>query len=312
MLGKLQDADIKLLRMFRTIVRCGGFTPAQAELNISQSAISTQMAQLESRLDCRLCERGRGTFELTEEGKAVIEASDKLFAALEDFRTEVAGAKGRLGGELRLGLIDTTVTHSNPGIRDGLSRFCEAAPDASIAIYVGNALELEQQLLDNRLHVAIGIFHNQPDTLSFATLMEERQRLYCGTHHALFDNHASVRPDEIARMPYVSWGYAERESPANPAMQFNEKAQAQHIEGVAYLILTGHYIGFLPDHYADYWVQQGQMLALLPEHFCRSSTLSVACRKSAPRSKLTDCFLGQLGPGYQPDAEVSARPATPR
>ncbi len=294
MLGKLQDADIKLLRMFRTIVRCGGFTPAQAELNISQSAISTQMAQLESRLDCRLCERGRGTFELTEEGKAVIEASDKLFAALDDFRTDVAGARGKLGGELRLGLIDTTVTHYDASIRNGISSFCESAPEASIAIYVGNALELEQQLLDNRLHVAIGIFHNQPDTLSFAPLMEERQRLYCGKDHALYAIHETVGSDAIASAPYVSWGYAERESPARAAMQFNETAQAQHIEGVAYLILTGHYIGFLPDHYADYWVQQGAMRALLPDEFQRVSILSVACRSSGRRSKLTECFLQQL------------------
>ncbi|MCB1842774.1 MAG: LysR family transcriptional regulator [Halioglobus sp.] len=294
MLGKLQDADIKLLRMFRTIVQCGGFTPAQAQLNISQSAISTQMAQLEARLDCRLCERGRGTFELTEEGKAVIEASDKLFAALEDFRTEVAGAKGHLGGELRLGLIDNTVTHSNSLIRDSLSHFCESAPQASIGIYVGNALELEQQLLDSRLHVAIGIFHGRPDTLEFSDLMQEHQQLYCARHHALFDDAAGASLEQIASLAYVSWGYAERESPVTGLIAFNETAQAQHIEGVAYLILTGQYVGFLPTHYADYWVQQGLMRALQPDALQRSSVLSVAYRKTGRTSKLTDHFLQLL------------------
>jgi len=294
MLGKLQDADIKLLRMFQTIVRCGGFTPAQAHLNISQSAISTQMAQLEARLDCRLCERGRGTFELTEEGKAVVEASEKLFAALEDFRTDVASAQGRLGGELRLGLIDTTVTHSSPHIRDSIRRFCETAPEASLGISVGNSLELEQQLLDKRLHIAIGIFHNRPESLDLKELLAEEQRLYCASNHELFDSGPELEPDALATHAYVSWGHAERQAHSEGSIAFNEKAEAQHIEGVAYLILTGHYVGFLPTHYANYWVQKGAMRALLPDTVQRRSTLSVAWRKSGRRSRLTDCFLDLL------------------
>jgi DNA-binding transcriptional LysR family regulator len=39
------------------VVECGGFTPAQAELNISASALSTKMAALETRLGMRLCQR---------------------------------------------------------------------------------------------------------------------------------------------------------------------------------------------------------------------------------------------------------------
>ncbi|MAT94362.1 MAG: LysR family transcriptional regulator [Halioglobus sp.] len=294
MLGRLQDADIKLLRLFRTIVQCGGFTPAQAQLNISQSAISTQMAQLEARLGCRLCERGRGAFALTAEGKAVIQASDKLFAALEDFRTDVAEAQGRLGGELRLGLIDTTVTHADARIRNSIRRFSETAPDADISIYVGNALELEQQLLDDRLHVAIGIFNNRPDTLVFSELIEEQQMLYCSSEHELFRSATAIDQETIAALPYVSWGHAEREPSTEGPVVFNRKAQAQHIEGVAYLILTGHYVGFLPTHYAHYWVQQGSMRALLPAELQRRSILSTAYKKAGRKSKLTECLLHLL------------------
>ena len=48
MLGLVQDADIRLLRVFHTIAECGGFSRAQAKLNLSQSAISTHMTQLQA------------------------------------------------------------------------------------------------------------------------------------------------------------------------------------------------------------------------------------------------------------------------
>lgn len=58
---QLQDVDLKLLRVFMTIVKCGGFSAAQATLNMSQSSISEQMTNLETRLGVTLCERIRST-----------------------------------------------------------------------------------------------------------------------------------------------------------------------------------------------------------------------------------------------------------
>ena len=80
MLPKLNDADLRLLRLFATIVEAGGFTAAQTQLNISQSRISGMMADLEARLGMRLCQRGRVGFRLTDKGRVVYEASRRLFA----------------------------------------------------------------------------------------------------------------------------------------------------------------------------------------------------------------------------------------
>ena len=71
MLGALTDSDIKLLRVFYVIAQCGGFSAAQAQLNLSQSAISTRMAQLEARLGCRLHEFSREAVTLVIEPQPV-------------------------------------------------------------------------------------------------------------------------------------------------------------------------------------------------------------------------------------------------
>ena len=51
--------DLKLLRIFVSVVRHQGFANAQHELNLSTSAISTYMSQLEAALGLTLVNRSR-------------------------------------------------------------------------------------------------------------------------------------------------------------------------------------------------------------------------------------------------------------
>ena len=59
MLSTVTDLDLRLIRVFLAIVDAGGVSAAQDVLGVGQSTISSQLATLETRLDFRLCERGR-------------------------------------------------------------------------------------------------------------------------------------------------------------------------------------------------------------------------------------------------------------
>src|SRR3954463_15847612 len=97
---QLHDVDLKLLRIFDTVVKCGGFSAAQADLNVGQSTISEQMRQLETRLGVKLCDRGRSGFRLTEQGVVIHAATESLLAAVDNFRTEADVLKKRVSGKL--------------------------------------------------------------------------------------------------------------------------------------------------------------------------------------------------------------------
>ncbi len=51
-LGQVSDFEIRLLRIFKTIVECGSFSAAESTLGISRSAISLHMGDLESAWAC--------------------------------------------------------------------------------------------------------------------------------------------------------------------------------------------------------------------------------------------------------------------
>ena len=68
---RVADADLRLLRIFATVVECKGFAVAQAELNLSASSISGYISALEQRLGVRLCTRGRAGFSITDKGAVI-------------------------------------------------------------------------------------------------------------------------------------------------------------------------------------------------------------------------------------------------
>lgn len=90
--------DLKLLRVFAAVVRHQGFAAAQQELNLSTSAISTYMSQLEAHLGITLCHRGRGGFSLTSKGELFHQEALRLLGELESFERYSASLKGSCGG----------------------------------------------------------------------------------------------------------------------------------------------------------------------------------------------------------------------
>ena len=72
-MGQLSDADLRLLRVFKAVVDCGGMASAELELNLAMSTISRHVKDLETRLGLVLCRRGRAGFALTPEGQQLIQ-----------------------------------------------------------------------------------------------------------------------------------------------------------------------------------------------------------------------------------------------
>ena len=74
-------ADIKTLKVFRTVAACGSFHAAADELNLSVSAISMQMRDLENFAGCLLFDRSRKPPPLTEEGRMFLFKTDEVLTA---------------------------------------------------------------------------------------------------------------------------------------------------------------------------------------------------------------------------------------
>lgn len=71
-------------------------------------------------------------------------------------------------------------------------------------------------------------------------------------------------------------------------------ARATDREAIAFLILTGEFIGFLPDHYAASWVEKGQLAPVLPEQMSFLETIAAVTRSGRRQNLVVDRFMEEL------------------
>ena len=294
-LNQVTDSDIKLLKVFRAVAESGSFSAAESALGITRSAISLHMSTLENRLGMRLCQRGRSGFALTDEGKHILSYSEALLTSIEDFRQHVNRLHHEIKGELKIGIINNLVTLPQMQITHALSQLYQKGPNIQIHLSMSTPIEIEKGLMDGQLHVGALPMISPLSGLEYNDLYEEASYLYCSHGHALFHHVGQVTSaEQLKNWDAVVPNYRLSQNAIEMQQALNAKANASDREGIAFLILTGKFIGFLPEHYAKHWVERGMMRAVLPEEMYYFSKICIATRKGRRANFILDLFLQEL------------------
>jgi DNA-binding transcriptional LysR family regulator len=294
-LGRVTDVDLRLLRIFQTVVDCGGLSAAEIDLGIGRSTISTHIAELEARLGTRLCQRGRSGFAMTARGKKIYEASLALMKSLDQFRYEVNTTTDVMTGELNIGLVDNIIWDKDAQLSAVFREFSAISSEIDLTLYILSPDEIERRLIDGRLHLAIGPVMHELPSLSYEHLFDEVNYLYCGAGHPLFDRPDSdITTAELVASPYVKKGYAVNSDLEEANSALGKRVVGFHVEAFALLILSGCYIGFLPEHYAAVWEKTGQIRRLLPKRYEAIVTFASMTARGRPQTSAQIAFLEKL------------------
>ncbi|OYQ34490.1 LysR family transcriptional regulator [Niveispirillum lacus] len=138
------------LRLFRAVARDGTLTGAARNLNLSPSALSTQLRTLEDSLGHDLFERqGRGLL-LTEAGRIALDHAEAIFRTAEDLTATLRNAGGAQR-TLRVGALATLSRNFQIGfLRPLLGR-----TDVEIVLRSGSQAELLRGLDSLALDVVL-------------------------------------------------------------------------------------------------------------------------------------------------------------
>jgi len=277
----ISNVDLKLLRVFMAVVRSGGFSLAQAELNVSQATISIHIKSLETRLGLILCQRGRAGFTLTEDGQRTYQAACALFNHLDDFRSQVLGEE-KLVGELQVAVIDNTISHPTFKLSESIRQFGELNHEVHVTVFVAAPNRLEQMVLSGEAHMGIGFFPRKLSQLDYHQAFMSDMEMYCGREHALFEkDNSQINISDIEEAEHAQRGYVSIDQTPDNHKPFNFTARAHHVEGLAHLVLSGQYLAFLPKHYALPLVDMGLLKSIRPDIYAYQSTYEIIRRKSS-------------------------------
>nr|WP_275442558.1 LysR family transcriptional regulator [Pseudoalteromonas sp. OOF1S-7] len=290
------------MRIFVAIVECGGLSAAESRLNIGRSTISSHLSDLEVRLGLKLCKRGRSGFELTEPGRVTYQASLELLQQCEAFASTVASSKNELSGRVTIATIDTMVSDPRCGVARAISALKARGGNIQFDIHVCEAREVETSVVNGRSLVGLGVSRHQLRGLDYYPLHNEYNYLYCAQGHPLFElleddvaeSDSAKLEALLAEAEVITSNYLRDKEVRNDGLNYQNSAIAYHDEGIAHLILSGEFIGYLPEHYASYWVDKGIFRAIQPEKYAYQIPVMLITSKSNSASPLAEALIEEI------------------
>ncbi|MDP3650362.1 MAG: LysR family transcriptional regulator [Rhodoferax sp.] len=299
-LGQLSDMDIRLLRVFKSVVECGGMAAAELELNIGTSTVSRHVKDLETRLGLTLCRRGRAGFALTTEGGQIYQETLRLLAGADAFRASVDEIHRRMGGQLHIAVFDKTASNPKAHLGEAIALFSAQAPEVELHLHVAPINAIERGVIDGQFQVGVIPGHRSSETLLYQSLFDETMLLYCGAQHALFRaDLANLAWDDLRAHPFAGLGYHSPNMDISQQVRLPRKATGYDQESIATLILSGQYLGFLPDHYAEAFMRTARMRPIRPELFRYPCSFFSIVRRSPQASRVTRAFEACLARAHQ-------------
>ena len=168
------------LRCFHAVIEAGGFSRAAERLDLSQSAVSQTIANLEHRLGTRLLRRGNPP-QPTEAGIRLLRFAE---ATLNEEREALADI-----GQIKSGALSTLSLALSPSANSRmgvalLKEFCERNPLTRLKIVVAPSREIVHGVGEGRWELGFGPFHhNMPAHFALRPCFSETRRLMIARDH---------------------------------------------------------------------------------------------------------------------------------
>jgi DNA-binding transcriptional LysR family regulator len=147
----MRRLTLRQFRVFEAVARHLSFSRAAEELHLSQPAVSMQVRGIETILGMRLTEQLGKKIFLTEAGREVLHASRTITARLDDMQANLAQLRSIDTGRLSLAATSTV----NVVATDILARFRGRHPGVTVHLDVSNRAAVLDQLIGNRIDLAI-------------------------------------------------------------------------------------------------------------------------------------------------------------
>ena len=168
------------LRCFHAVIEAGGFSRAAERLDLSQSAVSQTIANLEHRLRTSLLHRGSPP-QPTEAGIRLLRFAETMLNEERETLADIGQIKS--GALSTLSLALSPAANSRMGVAL-LKEFCERNPLTRLKVVVAPSREIVHGVAEGRWELGFGPFHhNMPAHFALHPCFSETRRLMIARDH---------------------------------------------------------------------------------------------------------------------------------
>ena len=284
---------------FAKVVEHGSFGAAAQRLEVSTSAVSRQVAELEAHLEVRLLNRTTRRLSLTEAGQAFYERCLQLLTDLEETEAAVRSTAAVPKGTLRL---TCGVTFGERYLAPAVAEFATRHPQVAFDIDLSDrSVDLVEDGFD--LAIRIGPVGQQA---LVARRIAETQLVCCAAPEYLDNRPPLLTPDDLQHHECFAYTYAATAS----AWTFEARDGARHTPRISFrhranngsllsaMAVAGVGISLEPDFIVAADVRAGRLVRVLPDYQPPRSPISAVYPSRRHLSAKVRTFVDFLAARY--------------
>jgi LysR family hydrogen peroxide-inducible transcriptional activator len=200
---------VRQMQYFEALAETLHFGKAAEMAGVTQPALSSQIAEMEQKLDCRLFERCSRSVRLTEEARSLKPRIESILAEIRDVEATARRGRGEMEGRFRLGIIPTVAPYLLPRVLPDLR---ERFPALVLELREAVTATLIDDTINGRLDGIVAALPLDHPGLVTETLFDDRFFLAVSADDTAFER-PPVSPESPAleRLMLLEEGHCMRD-----------------------------------------------------------------------------------------------------
>ncbi len=287
---------LKQLDVFAAVAREGSVTRASAWLNLTQSATSMALSDLETQLGAKLFDRVGRRLQLNELGSRLLPLAQETVARASEIEDIASGDLPGVG-RLRLGASLSIGNYLMPQL---IGDYMKIHPEAEISLDVGNTRHVIEAVKQFTCDIGfIEGFCHEPD-IEMLPWIEDELVIFAGSEHALA-RQQQVSADDLAQAYWIlrEPGSGTREvfdnAVAGTLPTLKVRLELSHTEAIRRAVEAGIGLGCASRLTLQESLDQGRIKVLATPFLNLRRSLFVLRHRSKYQTRGMQQFLGTCG-----------------
>ena len=247
---------------FVAVAETESFTAAGKRLGISTAQVSRQIAALEERLSAKLFYRTTRKVSVTEVGGIYYQHCRQVMDGLADAERAITNLQSTPKGKLK---ITAPITYGERSVAPLVNDFVTQYPELEVELVLSNQ---QIDLIDEGFDLAIRL-GQLGDSTMIGKRLATRKQYVCAAPEYLSAFGAPHTLSELDRHNCLSgtldyWRFQEKGKARNIRVKGNFSCNSGPV--LVDAALKGMGIVQLPDYYVQEYINQGQLIELLPNY----------------------------------------------
>src|SRR6266404_1912461 len=191
--------DFDQLVTFLEVAKLGSFSRAGQKVLRSQSAVSTQIRQLEREYGDKLLDRSGKIVKLTPVGLIFYEYAERMLKLREEAQLAVADHGSTVRGTFIVGANEATCLYVLPEV---FASYCKLYPEVQISIYRSFSYKILEKVENGAIDLGIVTLPVKSPSLKVHSIFRDQLMLMVNAQHPLAKLE-SVAVSNIAQQPLL-------------------------------------------------------------------------------------------------------------